>query len=66
MIFILLLAKDKEEAEHVIMFMNPISMIAMVRAYWELSRAKIMAQSMACHVGEGGRGGGDGGEQVDV
>jgi hypothetical protein len=25
-----------------------------------------MAQSMAYHVGKGGRGGGDGGEQVDV
>jgi hypothetical protein len=52
------------------MFMNPNSMDATAREYWEFSCAKIMAQSMASRCGndggDGSRGGGDGGEQVVV
>jgi hypothetical protein len=35
---------DKEEAERAIKFMNPNSMDETERVYWELSRAKIVAQ----------------------
>jgi hypothetical protein len=38
-------------------FMNPNSMNATARAYWEITRGKIMAESMAT------RGGGCGGEE---
>jgi hypothetical protein len=41
------LAKEKEDANGPIMFMNPNFMDATARAYWELTRAKIMPQSMA-------------------
>jgi uncharacterized membrane protein YgcG len=64
----------KEEADRSIMFMNPNSMDATAKDYWELTHAKIIAQSLDSRGGEGGRGGGgdsgrgggDGGEQGGV
>jgi hypothetical protein len=45
--------KEREDADRTIMFMNPNSLDDKVRAYWEISRAKILAR-------ESGGGGGDG------
>jgi hypothetical protein len=64
----------KEEADRSIMFMNPNSMDAMAKEYWDLTHAKIIAQSLDSRGGEGGqggggdsgRGGGDGGDQGGV
>jgi hypothetical protein len=47
------LAKEKEEADHTIMFMNSNSMNATARAYWEITHAKIMAELMASRGSDG-------------
>jgi hypothetical protein len=52
------LAKEKEEANRAIMFMNPNSMNAAARAYWEITHAKILAELMASRGSDGGAHGG--------
>jgi hypothetical protein len=47
------LAKEREDADRTIMFMNPSSLDDKARTYWEIARAKILAQ-------ESGGGGGGG------
>jgi hypothetical protein len=38
------LAKERKDAYHTIMFMNPSSLDDKARAYWEFTRAKILAR----------------------
>jgi hypothetical protein len=37
------LAKEREDADRTIMFMDPSSMDEKARAYWEITRAKILS-----------------------
>jgi hypothetical protein len=53
------LAKEREDADRTIMFMNPSNLDDKARAYWEISRAKILAR-------ESGGGGDDGGGRDGV
>jgi hypothetical protein len=39
------LAKEMEDADRTIMFMNPSSLDYKVWAYWEITRAKILARA---------------------
>jgi hypothetical protein len=38
------LAKEREDADHTIMFMDPSSIDDKARAYWEITRAKILSR----------------------
>ena len=56
------MAREKEESERKLMFMDPEKMDATARAFWEFSRNKIMTQSIGLNVDpNGGAYGGNGG-----